>query len=89
MTIDHTETFPLAAFQAHLLDGPQNRPGRRGLHPAEAGLPPRPDDHPQVAAARRDGPAGQGAVGAHQEAGHGAAGREGEEGPGQGGALSV
>lgn len=73
--------------QAHLVDGPEDRPGGRGLHPAEAGLPPRQDHHPQMAAARRDGSAGQGAVGAHQEAGHGAAGREGEEGAGQGGAL--
>lgn len=40
-----------------------------------------------MAAERRDGPAGQGAVGAHQEAGHGPAGREGQEGQGQRGAL--
>lgn len=69
------------------MDRPEDRPGGRGLHPAEAGLPPRQDHHPQVAAARRDGPAGQGALSAHQEAGHGAAGREGEEGAGQGRAL--
>lgn len=40
-----------------------------------------------MAAERRDGPAGQGAVSAHQEAGHGPAGREGQEGQGQRGAL--
>lgn len=78
---------PPSLLQAHLVDGPEDRPGGRGLHPAEARLPPRPHHHPQVAAARRDGPVGQGALGAHQEAGHGAAGREGEEGAGQGGAL--
>lgn len=35
---------------------------RRGLHPAEAGLQPRADHHPQVAAARDPGPARQAAV---------------------------
>lgn len=69
------------------MDGPEDRPGGRGLHPAEAWLPPRQDHHPQVAPARSDGPAGQGALGAHQEAGHGVAGREGEEGAGQRGTL--
>jgi len=76
------------SLQAHLLDGPQDRPGGRGLHPAEAGLPPRAHHHPQVAAEGRDGPAGQGAVGAAQEAGHRPAGREGQEEPGQRGTLS-
>lgn len=40
-----------------------------------------------MAAERRDGPAGQGAVSAHQEAGHGTAGREGQERQRQRGAL--
>lgn len=40
-----------------------------------------------MAAERRDGPAGQSAVSAHQEAGHGTAGREGQERQRQRGAL--
>lgn len=40
-----------------------------------------------MAAKGRDGPIGQGPVGAHQEAGHGPAGREGQERQRQGGAL--
>lgn len=40
-----------------------------------------------MAAERRDGPAGQGAVGAHQEAGHRPAGREGQERQRQRGTL--
>lgn len=74
-------------LQAHLLDGSEDRPRRRGLHFAETGLPPCQDYNSQMAAEGRDGPAGQGAVRAHQEAGHGPAGREGKERPGQRGAL--
>lgn len=79
--------WPFINFQAHLLDGAENRSRRRGLHPAETGLPPRQDYHSQVAAAGGDGPAGQGAVGPHQEAGDRPAGREGQKEPGQRGTL--
>lgn len=74
-------------FQAHLLDGAEDRSRWCGLHPAETGLPPRQDYHSQVAAAGGDGPAGQSAVGPHQEAGNRPAGREGQKEPGQRGAL--
>lgn len=74
-------------IQAHLLDGPEDRSRRRGLHPAETGLPPCQDHHSQVAAAGGDGPAGQSAVGPHQEAGNRPAGREGQKEPGQRGTL--
>lgn len=44
------------------MGGQVDRAIRRGLHPAEAGLQPRPHHHPQVAAARHAGPARQAAV---------------------------
>lgn len=70
-------------LQAHLLDGSENRPSRRGLHLTETGLPPCQDYNSQMAAERCDGPTGQGAVSTHQEAGHRSAGRKGKERPRQ------